>query len=131
MIPEQGWQCPICKRVYNPRQEMCLYCGLNEKIPTINNLGDWISTIPCIIDTQKGQTNIRETNGTPGSPFYTTTTGSIDYEGLVQEVVLGPQRTESTPCSAYINGVCLGVKEPFKSDCNGLPSKCTEYNTKK
>ena len=26
MIPEQGWQCPICKRVYNPRQEMCLYC---------------------------------------------------------------------------------------------------------
>ena len=24
---EQGWQCPICKRVYNPRQEMCLYCG--------------------------------------------------------------------------------------------------------
>ena len=27
MIPEQGWQCPICKRVYNPRQEMCLYCG--------------------------------------------------------------------------------------------------------
>lgn len=22
-----GWQCPICKRVYNPRQEMCLYCG--------------------------------------------------------------------------------------------------------
>lgn len=27
MLPEQGWQCPICKRVYNPRQEMCLYCG--------------------------------------------------------------------------------------------------------
>lgn len=22
-----SWQCPICKRVYNPRQEMCLYCG--------------------------------------------------------------------------------------------------------
>lgn len=27
MMIEQGWQCPICKRVYNPRQEMCLYCG--------------------------------------------------------------------------------------------------------
>lgn len=30
MIPEQGWQCPICKRVYSPRQEMCLYCGGND-----------------------------------------------------------------------------------------------------
>ena len=26
-----GWQCPICKRVYNPRQEMCLYCGLHSQ----------------------------------------------------------------------------------------------------
>lgn len=25
-----GWQCPICKRVYSPRQEMCLYCGKNS-----------------------------------------------------------------------------------------------------
>ena len=22
-----GWKCPCCGRVYNPRQEMCLYCG--------------------------------------------------------------------------------------------------------
>lgn len=27
-----GWQCPICKRVYNPRQEMCLYCGPHSQI---------------------------------------------------------------------------------------------------
>lgn len=30
MMIEQGWQCPICKRIYNPRQEMCLYCGGNN-----------------------------------------------------------------------------------------------------
>lgn len=36
MIPEQGWQCPICKRVYSPRQEMCLYCGGEEKKQTVD-----------------------------------------------------------------------------------------------
>lgn len=24
---QQGWQCPICKRVYSPTTIMCLYCG--------------------------------------------------------------------------------------------------------
>ena len=125
-----GWVCPKCGRVYAPNQEMCLYCGQKEQAPTINNLGDWISTNPCIIDTQKGPTNIREANGTSGSPFYTTTTGSISYEGSVPKVVLDAQKTEA-PCSAYVDEMCLGVKEPFKSDCNGLPSKCTEYKEKK
>ena len=23
----QGWQCPICKRVYSPTTPMCFYCG--------------------------------------------------------------------------------------------------------
>lgn len=27
---QQGWQCPICGRVYSPTTMMCLYCG-NEK----------------------------------------------------------------------------------------------------
>ena len=131
MIPEQGWQCPICKRVYNPRQEMCLYCGQEEKKQSLTNLGDWISTNPCIVDTTKGPTNIPEVNGTPGSPFYTTTTGSIGYNGPVQKVVLNEKGEETTLCSAYRDGMCLGVKEPFKSDCNGLPNKCTEYKEKK
>lgn len=26
----QGWQCPICKRVYSPFTQMCLYCGSQE-----------------------------------------------------------------------------------------------------
>lgn len=126
-----GWVCPKCGRVYAPNQEMCLYCGQKEKAPTINNLGDWISTNPYIVDTQKGPTNIRETNGTKGSPYYTTTTGSISYDGPVQEVVLGTQRAETTPCSAYVDGMCLGVKEPFESDCQGLLSQCTQYNVEK
>ena len=23
----QGWQCPVCKRVYSPTTPMCYYCG--------------------------------------------------------------------------------------------------------
>lgn len=26
----QGWQCPICKRVYSPFTHMCMYCGNKE-----------------------------------------------------------------------------------------------------
>lgn len=26
----QGWQCPVCKRVYSPTVPMCYYCG-NKK----------------------------------------------------------------------------------------------------
>lgn len=24
---QQGWQCPICKRIYSPTTFMCFYCG--------------------------------------------------------------------------------------------------------
>lgn len=24
---QQGWQCPICRRVYSPLTAMCYYCG--------------------------------------------------------------------------------------------------------
>ena len=27
MPAQQGWQCPICGRVYSPTTMMCLYCG--------------------------------------------------------------------------------------------------------
>ena len=26
----QGWQCPICKRIYSPFTSMCPYCGGNQ-----------------------------------------------------------------------------------------------------
>ena len=41
----QGWQCPICKRVYSPNTSMCLYCG-NEKFSVASSTGeavmDWV-----------------------------------------------------------------------------------------
>lgn len=27
LFAQQGWQCPICKRVYSPFTQMCFYCG--------------------------------------------------------------------------------------------------------
>ena len=126
-----GWKCPCCGRVYNPRQELCLYCGPEEKKQSLTNLGDWISTNPCIVDTTKGPTNVPEVNGAKGSPFYTTTIGGIGYEGPVPEVVLGAKEAHTANCSAYTNGRCFGVKEPFESDCQGLLDKCTEYNSEK
>ena len=29
----QGWQCPVCRRVYAPGTPMCFYCG-NEQYTT-------------------------------------------------------------------------------------------------
>lgn len=125
-----GWVCPKCGRVYAPNQEMCLFCGQEEKKQSLTNLGDWISTNPCLVDTQKGPTNIPETNSAPGSPLYTTTTGIIGYEGPSPSVTLNSENS-IMQCSAYVNGRCLGTKEPFESDCQGILSKCTEYNNEK
>ena len=124
MIPEQGWQCPICKRIYNPRQEMCLYCGQQEEKKT-TTVGEWISTNPCIIDTTKGPTNINETNSAKGSPYYTTTIGSIN----AMEIPIPDAIPMATLCSAYDvdNKICNGIREPFKCDCSGDSEKCTEY----
>lgn len=27
---QQGWQCPVCHRVYSPTTPMCYYCGNYE-----------------------------------------------------------------------------------------------------
>ena len=45
----QGWQCPICKRVYSPTTPMCWYCGGADKTevatsaeePVVSNKIDW------------------------------------------------------------------------------------------
>lgn len=34
MFVQQGWQCPICRRVYSPSTVMCLYCGHQTTITT-------------------------------------------------------------------------------------------------
>ena len=31
ILPQQGWQCPICRRVYSPTTAMCFYCGNGEE----------------------------------------------------------------------------------------------------
>ncbi len=35
----QGWQCPICKRVYSPTTPMCNYCGGEQKTVTTTSTG--------------------------------------------------------------------------------------------
>ena len=44
----QGWQCPICKRVYSPSTTMCYSCG-NEKFNVTTTTGeatiDWVKKI--------------------------------------------------------------------------------------
>ena len=40
-LVQQGWQCPVCKRVYSPTTPMCLYCGNGEVTTrTSTNVGD-------------------------------------------------------------------------------------------
>ncbi len=33
---QQGWQCPICKRVYSPTTPMCWTCGKQDLVATDN-----------------------------------------------------------------------------------------------
>lgn len=33
-LAQQGWQCPICKKVYSPSTPWCYYCGGESKIST-------------------------------------------------------------------------------------------------
>ena len=30
----QGWQCPICKRVYAPTYPWCIFCGNEQTVTT-------------------------------------------------------------------------------------------------
>ena len=41
----QGWQCPICKRVYSPTTPMCYYCGNGTTVTSTTVDGsviDWV-----------------------------------------------------------------------------------------
>ena len=31
---QQGWQCPVCHRIYSPMTAMCFYCGSQETVTT-------------------------------------------------------------------------------------------------
>ena len=48
---QQGWQCPVCKRVYAPSTPMCYYCGGDSKTVNVDSTGtgspiiDWARNI--------------------------------------------------------------------------------------
>lgn len=44
----QGWQCPICKRVYSPTTPLCFYCGGGGQIDvnTKTDGGDYPGGLP-------------------------------------------------------------------------------------
>lgn len=95
MIPEQGWQCPLCKRIYSPRQEMCLYCGgERKKISDITKTDPYpfdlsITTTPCINKISSNDLDLElETNEIKNSPYYTTTTGVISLDTPAPNAVL-------------------------------------------
>lgn len=33
----QGWQCPICKRIYSPFTHICWYCNREVETTTLSN----------------------------------------------------------------------------------------------
>ena len=46
----QGWQCPICGRVYSPMTPMCMYCGnavsqISTKIDVVSKNTDPVVTV--------------------------------------------------------------------------------------
>lgn len=54
ILAPQGWQCPICKRVYSPNTYMCYYCG-GESVATT---GTGIAITGTGVDYRKYQPNI-------------------------------------------------------------------------
>lgn len=65
---QQGWQCPICKRVYAPNTPMCYYCGNGEQTTTTTwytgtgyPLIDWTKHISKTVPDGSSQT-IKEVN---------------------------------------------------------------------
>lgn len=47
LFAQQGWQCPICKRVYSPFTQMCLYCGQNTLTTNMKVTMNDFQTISC------------------------------------------------------------------------------------
>ena len=64
---QQGWQCPICNRVYSPATPMCYYCGDNSVIVTSTGTG----SIPMPVDPS--------TTGVKPQPNYSVTIGDAAF----------------------------------------------------
>lgn len=49
----QGWQCPVCKRVYSPSTLMCMYCGGDKvNVTTGSNVNTATAPVGRIGDTE-------------------------------------------------------------------------------
>ena len=56
--PQQGWQCPICGRVYSPMTMMCLYCGNETETKTTTytvSVPDWLHHYTVTKSTAEGE----------------------------------------------------------------------------
>lgn len=42
---QQGWQCPLCGRVYSPWTSMCHYCGGDSKTFTVTTVPEKGTTL--------------------------------------------------------------------------------------
>ena len=115
-----GWICPKCGRVYAPTQMMCLYCGGGKQTD---------STQPYV--------PLQDLTWTTSSKIedYTTTTLNgvsnlsncvIEGSGVDTSINLDLKSIPFKPCSAYDkeSGKCLGVKEPFVTNCQGNTNNC-------
>lgn len=61
----QGWQCPICKRVYSPTTPFCYYCGNNGTVSGVQTVPkglefDWTHTSSV---TFGGSSQLEQLNG--------------------------------------------------------------------
>ena len=65
---QQGWQCPLCKRVYSPFTPCCFYCG-EEGMTKTSTGTDW----------QKHQSVTTAEHGILGQPTLRFINGECDY----------------------------------------------------
>ena len=72
--PQQGWQCPLCGRVYSPTTTMCLYCGNGEEfVSTTFTTGYKVDYVH-----KEGTTKGRVSDGQSGSDqAYTKSTDNV------------------------------------------------------
>jgi len=50
---QQGWQCPVCKKVYAPSTPMCFDCPQKESMWITNNTSGQAPDIPPVTATSK------------------------------------------------------------------------------
>lgn len=67
---QQGWQCPICKRVYSPLTMMCYYCGEAVTSTSTGTFSD--------IDWKKQQT-VTTTNNHQVQDFTSISNGRVTF----------------------------------------------------